>query len=130
MKEKEVKKQEITQTSEGKEKPANYKEYDYAHLVLFCGSCKSKYIVDENVKKGSAVQIFLPPTNVHEMRLVCKDCGNEMSLFYIESNKKDEITNKESIKEPVTAGKSIRKEQEGDNNESVSEEGTDQKQPV
>lgn len=85
------------------------KFYDYAHLVVFCGKCGSKYILEENVPKNKGIQILLPPTSTSEIRLVCKDCKNEMGLFYIESNKKDE------------ENESIKALSEGETNESVQE---------
>jgi len=80
------------------------KVYDYAHLVVFCGKCGSKYVLEENVPKNKGIQILLPPTSAAEVRLVCKDCKNEMGLFYVESTKKDEVI------------------QEGETNESVQED--------
>jgi uncharacterized protein YbaR (Trm112 family) len=118
MKKQETKEQEVTQVSETKDQ--NFKEYNYAHLVLYCGKCRSKYIIDENIKKGTAVKIILPPTNSAEMRLVCKDCKNEMALFYIESNKKDEITeNNNTSTKPI---EEVNKQEET-TDESISEEG-------
>ncbi len=115
---------DIEKKVETTEQKQEVKHYDYGHLVLYCGKCKSKYIIEENIPGNQGIQIVLPPTNTAEMRLVCKDCKNEMALFYIESTKKkDEIT--EDIKQPTKET-----EQEGDSNESISEESTDQKQSV
>jgi len=74
------------------------RHYDYAHLIVYCGACGSKYIIEENVPKNSGVQINLPPTNTAEVMLVCKDCNNRMGMFYVESTKKDEPI-KESTEE-------------------------------
>lgn len=68
------------------------KIYDNAHLVVYCGKCGSKYILEENITKDKGIQIFLPPTSTAEMRLVCKDCKNSMGLFYVEATKKDITT--------------------------------------
>jgi hypothetical protein len=85
-------------------KPDNgVKIYENAHLVVFCGKCGSKYILEENIAKDKGIQIFLPPTSAAEMRLVCKDCKNSMGLFYVEATKKDTIiTDTENTKEPST----------------------------
>jgi len=134
MKNKELKKQEITEVPETKEQQEKVKHYDFGHLVVYCGKCNSKYIIKEDVPGTEAVQIVLPPTNTAELRLVCKDCRNEMSLFYVESSKK-----KEEIKEIEATEDEVRKvitnseepiQTEGDKNEPVSEESTDQKQSV
>jgi hypothetical protein len=102
------KKQDIEDVQPVQE-PTTKKEvklYDYAHLVVFCGKCGHKQILEENVSKDRGIQINLPPTSAAEMILVCKECNNRMGLFYVESNKKDiksEETN-ESVQEgsPVT----------------------------
>ncbi len=90
---------------------AEVKLYDYAHLVVWCGKCGHKQILEENIPGDKGVQINLPPTSSAEVRLVCKECNNQMGLFYVESNKKnDTVTeDKETIKE-------------GDSNEPVQED--------
>jgi hypothetical protein len=109
---------EISQTPEvSGEQKVEVKNYDYGHLVLFCGKCKSKYILEENVPNGQAVRIVLPPTNTAEMRLVCRDCGNEMALFYVESNKKKEENEVTKIDQSTD-----KDSQKGEANESISEE--------
>jgi len=95
----------VNNTSEQKE----VKLYDYAHLVIYCGKCGTKSILEENVPKTSGIQINLPPTSSAEIMLVCKECGNRMGMFYVESTKKDEskevtpeaTTNTEVTNEPV-----------------------------
>lgn len=77
------------------------KLYDYAHLVLFCGKCGHKQILEENIPGDKGVQINLPPTSASEIILVCKECNNRMGLFYVESNKKSETEVKEEANEPV-----------------------------
>jgi len=69
------------------------KSYDFAHLVMYCGKCGSKYILDKDIPGDQGIRIFLPPTSTSEIRLVCKECKNEMGLFYIESDKKAEQVN-------------------------------------
>lgn len=89
------------------------KTYDNAHLVMYCGKCKSKYVLEENITKNQGVNIALPPTSEAQMRLVCKECGNEMGLFYIEAK----------LNENVESGevKEVAKEEES---EQVSENTT------
>lgn len=114
MKKEEVKKDKAIEKPDS-ERQRDVIHYDYGHLVIYCGNCGSKYILKENVPKNEAVQIVLSPTNVHELRLICKDCKNEMGLFYIESSKKDEKPTEEDTKETVEGGTE---------NEPVSEEST------
>jgi DNA-directed RNA polymerase subunit M/transcription elongation factor TFIIS len=107
----ELKNQDVRSMTDSKQEA---KHFDYGHLVMFCGKCGSKYVLEENVSGDQARQIVLAPTSTSGIRLVCKDCSNEMSLFFIESNKKkeNEVTDQKSIQE------------EGDTNESVPEDGT------
>ena len=78
------------------------KHYDYAHLILYCGACGTKSILEENVPKSSGVQINLPPTNTAEIMLVCKECNNRVGMFYVESTKKaEEPAKSEGTDEPV-----------------------------
>jgi DNA-directed RNA polymerase subunit M/transcription elongation factor TFIIS len=107
-KEKEIKSQEVTEITETQDQKDKTKHYDFGHLVLHCGKCNSKYIIEENMPGDQARQIILAPTSTSGMRLVCKDCENEMSLFFIESSKKND---KETIQKESA-------------NESVPEEGT------
>lgn len=80
----------VTELNNNTKKKVETKTYDYAHLVMYCGACGTKSILEENVPKTSGVQINLPPTNTAEVMLVCKECGNRMGMFYVESTKKDE----------------------------------------
>jgi hypothetical protein len=109
----ELKNQDVRSMTDGKQEA---KHFDYGHLVMFCGKCGSKYVLEENVPGDQARQIVLAPTSTSGIRLVCKDCSNEMSLFFIESNKKKENEVTEPIKEDT--------KEEGDTNESIPEDGT------
>lgn len=60
------------------------KQYEYAHLVCACGKCGSKYVLQKDVKNG--LQINLPTASNAEIVLICKECKNNMALFYIESD--------------------------------------------
>lgn len=87
---------DTTNVAEAAEQPkVEVRQYDYAHLTMFCGKCGSRYILEKDVKKGTGIQINLPPVSNAELILVCKDCGNKMGMFYVESDKKDneEISN-------------------------------------
>lgn len=86
------------------------KHYDNAHLVMFCGACNSRYILEENITKDKGVTINLPPTSDAEIILVCKECGNKMGLFYVEAATKDvpeidKSNENESISEGNTESK-------------------------
>lgn len=85
-------------------KEKDVKFYENSHLVMYCGKCGSKYIIEENVPKNGGIKIVLPPTSTSEIRLVCKDCKNEMSLFYVEATKKDTTEIKEKANESVSEG--------------------------
>lgn len=76
------------------------KLYDYAHLVVWCGKCGHKQILEENIPGNKGVQINLPPTSTAEIRLVCKECNNQMGLFYVESTKKDDKVTEKGESEP------------------------------
>src|SRR4030042_1873724 len=125
MKEKQLKKQEVTEVPQDEQK---VKHYDFGHLVIYCGKCNSKYILKEDVPGNEAVQVTLPPTNTAELRLVCKDCRNEMALFYVESSKKAE--KKDESKNEASQPVEEDVKQEGESNESIPKESTDQKQSV
>ena len=99
---------------------AEVKLYDNAHLVLFCGKCGHKQVLEENVTKEKGIQINLPPTSNAELTLVCSECKNSMGLFYVESTKKNE-SNKTDTSETV---------KEGDSNEPVQEESTTEVESV
>jgi hypothetical protein len=81
--------------------------YENAHLVVFCGKCGSKYILEENIAKDKGIQIFLPPTSAAEMRLVCKDCKNSMGLFYVEATKKETSVD---IQEKIDTDESVQED--------------------
>ena len=89
-----TKEQEVIDTENTVKKEV--KLYDYAHLVVFCGKCGHKQILEENISGDKGIQINLPPTSAAEMILVCKECNNRMGLFYVESNKKDDKVIEES----------------------------------
>jgi hypothetical protein len=103
---------EDAQVLEQAPKDKEVKMNDYAHLVMFCGACNSRYILEENIPKDKGIQILLPPKSDSEMILVCKDCGNKMGLFYVEAAKKndsesnDEKAN-ESVQETSTIEESV-----------------------
>ena len=82
----ELKGQGVSETPQDKEQ--DVKHYDFGHLVLNCGRCNSKYIIEEDVPGNQARQIVLAPTSTSGIMLECKDCKNRMSLFFIESTKK------------------------------------------
>jgi transposase-like protein len=85
--------------------------YDNAHLVVYCGKCGGKYILEENIAKDKGIQIFLPPTSKSEMRLVCKDCKNSMGLFYVEATKKNDSEDAtETIQETTSTNESVQED--------------------
>jgi hypothetical protein len=109
----ELKNQDVRSMTDSKQEA---KHFDYGHLVMFCGKCGSKYVLEENVPGDQARQIVLAPTSTSGIRLVCKDCSNEMSLFFIESNKKKEDEVTESIQRDDN--------EKGHEDESIPEDGT------
>jgi transcription initiation factor IIE alpha subunit len=101
---------EMAYKAEGKEEVKAKKEvkhYENAHLVMFCGQCNSRYILEENIEKGKGVTINLPPTSEAEMVLVCKDCGNKMGIFYVEAAIKE---SKEEVNKERTDHESLPKD--------------------
>jgi ornithine cyclodeaminase/alanine dehydrogenase-like protein (mu-crystallin family) len=60
------------------------KQYEFAHLVVHCGKCNSKYVLDKDVTGG--VHITLPTASTSELVLVCKECKNSMALYFVESD--------------------------------------------
>lgn len=60
------------------------KQYEYAHLVIHCGKCNSKYVLEKDVKGG--VQLNLPTASNAEWVLVCKECKNTMAMYFVESD--------------------------------------------
>lgn len=65
-------------------KQQEIKKYEYAHLVVHCGKCNSKYVLEKDVKDG--VQINMPTASNAELVLVCKECKNTMALYFVESD--------------------------------------------
>ncbi len=100
-----TKDKEIQDVQPVQEPKKEVKLYDYAHLVVFCGQCGHKQILEENIPGDKGIQINLPPTSTAEMILVCSQCKNKMGLFYVESNKKPETDNTETkekeVNEPI-----------------------------
>lgn len=94
-----TKEQEVIDTPNTTKKEV--KLYDYAHLVLFCGQCGHKQILEENISKERGIQINLPPTSTAELVLVCSQCKSKMGLFYVEVNNKDKEQTKEEANESV-----------------------------
>ena len=74
------------------------KQYEYAHLVVHCGKCNSKYVLEKDVKGG--VQLNMPAASNSELVLVCKECKNTMALYFVESDgasKKDDVKQEPQI---------------------------------
>jgi len=59
-------------------------QYKYAHLVVHCGKCNSKYVMKKDVEGG--IQINLPTASNSEVILVCKECKNTMAMYFVESD--------------------------------------------
>jgi ribosomal protein S27E len=79
----------VDETINQKPKEDSVKRFENSHLVMSCSACGGRYILEENIPKNGGIQILLPPTASSNLTLKCKDCNNEMSLFYVESVKKD-----------------------------------------
>jgi len=80
------------------------KRFENSHLVMSCSKCGGRYILEENIPKNGGIQILLPPTASSNLTLKCKDCNNEMSLFYVEAVKKDNPEVKETTNESISEG--------------------------
>jgi len=74
---------------------ADVKQYDFAHLVVHCGKCNSKYVLQKDVEGG--VQINLPTASTSELVLVCKECKNTMALYFVESDGSSLLAKKPQI---------------------------------
>lgn len=85
---------------ENKATQSEVKRYEYAHLVVHCGKCNSKYVQIPDVKDG--IQVNMPTASNSELVLVCKECKNTMALYFVESDgasKKVEPTTEINIEE-------------------------------
>jgi ribosomal protein S27E len=97
------KEQEVIDTDENVVK-SEVKRFENSHLVMSCSKCGGRYILEENIPKNGGIQILLPPTASSNLTLKCKDCNNEMSLFYVEAVKKDNPEVKEKTNESISEG--------------------------
>ena len=79
---------------ENKGTQSEVKRYEYAHLVVHCGKCNSKYVQEKDVTGG--IQVNMPTASNSELVLVCKECKNTMALYFVES---DGATKKDKVKE-------------------------------
>jgi len=77
------------------EKP-DFIKFDYAHLIVECTRCGHKKIMDRNIEGG--INLYLPATDKHELKLSCDNCGNSMRMFYIKSDKVKSPEEKEKEK--------------------------------
>jgi hypothetical protein len=85
-------------------KKEEVKRFENSCLVMSCSACGGRYILEENIPKNGGIQILLPPTASSNLTLKCKDCNNEMSLFYVEAVKKDNPEVKEKTNESISEG--------------------------
>jgi len=67
------------------QKEPDFVKFDYGHLINQCFKCGHKKIMDRDVEGG--LSLFLPTTDKHEMKLVCENCKNSMSMYFIKSDK-------------------------------------------
>jgi hypothetical protein len=91
---------ETSSTDEVKGTPKlDYRTFDFGNLCLECGRCGHVEILELGVESG--VQIIVPTTDKHELRMVCPKCKNFTRLYFTENfTKKKEATN-----EPETENK-------------------------
>src|SRR3972149_999469 len=59
-------------------------QYKYAHLVVHCGKCNSKYVMKKEVEGGG--QVNMPTASNAEIILACKECKNTMAMYFVESD--------------------------------------------
>jgi ornithine cyclodeaminase/alanine dehydrogenase-like protein (mu-crystallin family) len=83
-------------------KANNVKKYDFAHLVVHCGHCNSKYVLEKDVEGG--VQINLPTASTSELVLVCKECKNTMALYFVESDGASRKKDRMGVSTPIDDG--------------------------
>jgi len=75
----------------------DYKQFDFGDLQMSCGRCGEITLMDSGVEGG--IQLLLPTTDKHEMKMVCQKCGNFMRLYFTENY------TKKKTNEPETEGK-------------------------
>jgi hypothetical protein len=91
---------EVPVTSDAKEQPKqDYRTFDFGNLNLGCGRCGHDEILELGVESG--IQVVIPTTDKHELRLVCPKCKNFMRLYFTENFTKK----KETKDEPETESK-------------------------
>ncbi len=69
---------------EVKQEP-DFEKFDYGHLIKECLKCGHKEVMDKDVEGG--INMYLPTTDKHELRLLCENCGNTIRMFYMKSDK-------------------------------------------
>lgn len=88
------------------------KEYEFGDLYVKC-SCG----VEAPIKGGEGiyggVRVELYTLSDHEFTLKCEKCGTKITLFFKESENKDELRNKLSIKKETDT---VKEEEEEVNN--------------
>jgi hypothetical protein len=77
----------------------DYRDFDYGDLKLECGRCGETTLIDEGIEHG--IQVILPTTDKHELKLTCTNCKNSLRLFFTENLTKK----KPEAHDPETANK-------------------------
>lgn len=73
------------------------KRYEWADLVMIC-KCGHVHLVKDGMQEG--VQLTLLPTENSFIRLMCEECGSELTLQFVEG-KAPEITEQPILDESV-----------------------------
>lgn len=68
--------------------------FDFGKLMVNCGQCKAEYSLDDGIKGGIQLPA-LYTVEGHRFTLACKECGNTMSLYFVEGEEKITEENKE-----------------------------------
>ena len=77
----------------------DYRTFDFGNLQLECGRCGHIEVLELGVESG--IQVILPTTDKHELKMVCPKCKNFTRLYFTENLLKQ----KEKKNEPETENK-------------------------
>lgn len=72
----------------------DYKSFQFGDLYMSCGRCGETELRDSGIEGG--IQLILPTTDKHEMKMVCSRCGNFMRLYFTENYTKKKTNEPET----------------------------------
>lgn len=98
----------------------DFVKYDYGHLTQQCFVCGEIETRLKDINGG--LQLYLPVTDKHELRLTCSRCGASIRLFYTKSDKiKTEEEKQEEQKKQLEQMEKYAKEYKEQKEKEVSE---------